>query len=95
MSKEFSFHTTNSEYPQFVYHDNIECPEGNKIKLGHRKPGTDDRQLCQDCLKLAESREQSYTMKITDTWQGIDMNGTENLANEANNLSNHSYVPLS
>jgi hypothetical protein len=36
-----------------VYHDNEDCPSGQRIKPEHRVSGTDGRSLCKDCQSMA------------------------------------------
>lgn len=55
MVKVASFHTSVPEYggEQNVYHDQSECEAGRRIKSEHRTPGTDGRQRCKDCERIA------------------------------------------
>lgn len=36
-----------------VYHYHLSCHSGKRIEKANRRPGTDDRVLCQQCSRLS------------------------------------------
>jgi hypothetical protein len=48
MAKVPPFHTSEPEDPE-VYHDNSDCPHGQRIKPWHRVNGTGGRKKCSWC----------------------------------------------
>jgi hypothetical protein len=54
MPKVAPYHTNSQEYQpkeREVYHDTETCPEGKRIKPGHRAIGTGDKKRCPECDK--------------------------------------------
>ncbi len=55
MAKVAPYHTIEPEYgprERNVYHDHDNCPDGRRIKLAHKRPGTANRPRCDECKKL-------------------------------------------
>lgn len=49
------YHTNSPEYPpkhREVYHDKNTCPDGRRIELRHREPGTGGKKHCLECNKV-------------------------------------------
>jgi hypothetical protein len=56
MPKIAPYHTNSQEYSpkeREVYHDTEACPDGKRIKPGHRAIGTGDKKHCQECDKVS------------------------------------------
>jgi len=50
MAKIAPWHSSRESDPK-VYHDSNLCTEGNNIEDKYRRPGTDGRPLCKNCIK--------------------------------------------
>jgi len=48
LTKVRAYHTTEPEVPE-VYHDDADCPNGQRIKPENLAYGTDGRDLCEWC----------------------------------------------
>ncbi len=52
MADMMDYHTVE-ENALHVYHDNLDCPDGKKIKSEHYRSGKGvGRRLCEECEKL-------------------------------------------
>jgi hypothetical protein len=49
----FSRTTTPGAGKTAVYHYHLSCASGKRIEKANRRPGTDDRALCQQCSRLS------------------------------------------
>lgn len=61
MALRHPFHDIREEF----YHNDVECPEGQKIKQEHHKHGRGGKRLCEICKRLNAPKNSN-----ADTLQG-------------------------